>query len=142
MSAYGAILRSTNSDSPLPSTIWPLTNRPNKSSTPDQRHLSIHHLTLERAQRSPGLIQHLSDIFAKEVADGYTYPQEDEITKQSFEAYFFSADVLVAIVGNEDGGAAAADEGATTDITLDDAAATRSWAECVVGYYYVRTAIR
>lgn len=130
MSAYGAIVRPSPSDTPLPSTIWPLASANSNA----HGYLTIHHLTLSTARMLPGLIEHLNIAFAKEVEDGFTYPQEGEIGKETFEGYFFAADVLVGIIGATGRPIV---EGTELDLDIDGAQAGRTWDDCVAGFYYV-----
>jgi len=131
MSAYGPIKRNDEERSPLPSKMWP--TRPNDSSP--HNYMTTHHLTLSTARHLEGLVDHLNSIFAKEVDDGLSYPQEGEIDRQTFEGYFFSADVFVGVTG----GSARSDL-AAIDVELDVGAARagRTWSECVAGFYYIK----
>lgn len=64
-------------------------------------------------------------------------PQEGEMGQPTFEAYFFAADVFVGIFG----GLLSKEcmtEGGDAKMDIDDARATRSWEECVAGYYYIK----
>ncbi|KAL0072484.1 hypothetical protein AAF712_000247, partial [Marasmius tenuissimus] len=130
MSAYGAIDRSDRHEVTLPSTIWSGKNR-NELTT----HVTIHHLTLNTAQNLPGLVEYLGDVFAKEVEDGRTYPQEGPVDLQSFRNYFFAADVLVAIA--LDDGASEVD-GTEIGVGIQDAMRGRPWEQCIAGFYYVK----
>jgi hypothetical protein len=123
MSAYGSI--APKSSSQLLATTW---RHPNAS----QQHVIIHHLTLKAAQELPGLIDHLGATFIQEIEDGLTYPQE-VMSPELFTAYFFAADVLVAIVAD----GSVAKDGEETSATVEATVQGRSWDECVVGYYYV-----
>jgi hypothetical protein len=125
MSAYGAIER-TNATI-LPSTAWRGKN---------QTLVTIHHLSLSTAKLLPGLIDYLGEVFAKEVEDGRTYPQEGPIDLDSFQKYFFAADVLVAIKGAHSDGFK---DAAEVQIGIEEARNSRTWEECVSGYYYVRS---
>jgi len=53
----------------------------------------------------------------------------------TFEAYFFAADVFVGIFDGLSKECMV--EGDNAEVDIDDARATRSWEECVAGYYYV-----
>ena len=133
MSAYGEIRRgSTSSISILPSTIW---GSKSHGSDSDGR-ITVHHLTLTTARQLPGLLEYLNRIFANEIKNGQTYPQEGEMAQVTFEAYFFAADVFVGIFGGLS--KECMTEGGNAEVDIDDARATRSWEECVAGYYYVR----
>ncbi|KAF8911482.1 hypothetical protein CPB84DRAFT_1957895 [Gymnopilus junonius] len=134
MSAYGEIKRASTA-APLPSTVWA---PPSKDGVVDGgRPVSIHHLTLATARGVPGLLEYLGGVFAKEIEDGLTYPQEGEVMQTTFEAYFFAADVFVGIVGQLSGNAMSPSE---TEGSLDilKEANQRSWEECVAGYYYIK----
>lgn len=63
-----------------------------------------------------------------EIADAESY------TTGAFEAYFFSADVLVAIKGPT--GEERSQDGMNVLTTIDEARMGRSWEECVAGFYY------
>lgn len=133
MSAYGEIRRGSPSNiSILPSTIW---GSKSHGSDSDGR-ITVHHLTLSTARELPGLLDYLNKIFANEIKNGQTYPQEGEMGQATFEAYFFAADVFVGIL---DGlSKECMIEGGNAEVDIDDARAARSWEECVAGYYYVR----
>lgn len=134
MSAYGEIRRgSTSSISILPSTLW---GSKSHGSDSDGR-ITVHHLTLSTSRQLPGLLDYLNKIFASEIKNGQTYPQEGEMGQPTFEAYFFAADVFVGIFG----GLLSKEcmtEGGDAKMDIDDARATRSWEECVAGYYYIK----
>jgi GNAT superfamily N-acetyltransferase len=138
MSAYGAIASQTSSRPPLASTIW----LPKPSAT-SASHLLLHHLTLSRALKLPGLVDCLHSAFAEIIEEGATYPQEilqgEEYTRAAFEAYFFAGDVIVAIAGHDESKdpQTVANPGQATAVDLQDTAKGREWEECVVGFYYV-----
>ena len=135
MSAYGEIKR-TSGTAPLPSTVWA---PPAKDGVVEgDRTISIHHLTLAAARGLPGLLEYLGKVFAKEVEDGLTYPQEGEMAQTTFEAYFFAADVFVGIVGQTSPSDVRPTSGNEGPLDIHEAVAQRSWEECVAGYYYVR----
>ena len=83
---------------------------------------------------------------------GLTYPQEDMRDTDAFRAYFFAADVVIAIVEEGASGSASGDlerrqlerDAASAlvprevEVDLERARAGRSWDACVVGFYYVR----
>ncbi|KAL0570948.1 hypothetical protein V5O48_010013 [Marasmius crinis-equi] len=129
MSAYGAIERSGRQGVTLPSTIWSGKSRNDLSAR-----VTIHHLTLETAQVLPGLLEHLALVFAKEVDDGRTYPQEGSIDSASFRSYFFAADVLVAVKLDDEG---SEQDGAEIGIGIEEARRQRLWEDCVAGFYYI-----
>jgi hypothetical protein len=133
MSAYGAIAKPNSSlSSPLPSTIW-RTKQPNEV-------LTIHHLTLTTAQLVHGLIDYMYTVFTSVLHEGRTYPMEiadlTSYTKEAFESYFLSGDVLVAIKGpiQEE----MAEDGKSVVIGIDEAGNGRKWEDCVAGFYYAR----
>ncbi|KAF7969504.1 hypothetical protein HWV62_27206 [Athelia sp. TMB] len=137
MSAYGTIAKPTGSGTALSPAIWackPNSKQGTVPSTPT--HLTVHHLTLATAQSQPGLIDHLRAIFALDIEAGRTYPQETISGDGVFEAYFFGADVFLGILGE---GVGNAGEGVKeTDIAIDDSRQSRSWEDCVAGFYYVK----
>ncbi|KAK0460947.1 uncharacterized protein EV420DRAFT_1619475 [Desarmillaria tabescens] len=122
MSAYGAIQRAYTGDG-LPSTVW--------CSSSKTKYATIHHLTLQTAKPLNGLIEYLHQVFAKEVDDGRTYPQERPIDLTAFESYFFAADVFIAILG-------APEQPKESSLGVAETQAGRSWEDCVTGYYYVK----
>ncbi|KAI0827942.1 hypothetical protein BC628DRAFT_1366368 [Trametes gibbosa] len=140
MSAYGAI--PTRSLSSLPSTIWKLYCK----RTNAHNYLTLHNLTLEAAQKYPGLIDYLHSVFAAELEDGRTYPQEilpgQCYTRAQFDAYFFAADILVAVTApsSSDGAADSIDgpDGTQVQIAFAEAVGGRSWEESIAGCYYVK----
>jgi hypothetical protein len=137
MSAYGAILRASR-DTLLPSTVWQSVGKEDRPS----RAITVHHLTLDSARRSSGLIEYLWTTFAQVVEDGMTYPQEGPINQAEFEAYFFSGDVFIGISplpqGTSNDFIEPLTDGSLIDLNLDSARAERSWEQCVAGFYYVR----
>ena len=134
MSAYGAVSRPARS-SYLSTTVWPHPRDPHAVVT-------LFHIDLA-AIVDPGFLDHLHAIFADEIERGLTYPQEDMRDLDAFKAYFFAADVVIAIAGDGSGvtpnpltadGAPVAKEVAAD---LDTVRAGRSWDACLVGFYYV-----
>ena len=130
MSAYGAIVRS-NAPRTLTSTLWDCKS---KSKDVTLKQLVIHHLTLDTACNLPGLVDHLRAVFTLDIEAGRTYPQETIDGVGVFETYFFAADVLVAILRDDD--VAPVSEG-EMNIGIDQSRKGRSWEDCVVGFYYV-----
>ena len=136
MSAYGPVVKPASPS--LPPSVWPLEGYHGTSdATSRPTHLTLHHLTLAAL-----VIDGLSDLiaqlhvwFAQELQQGLTYPQEGEIRRDAFEAYFFSADVLVAIIGCDDDGISSAT--GETELSLERARCGRPWDTCVAGFYYV-----
>ncbi|KAI0653496.1 hypothetical protein C8Q70DRAFT_600079 [Cubamyces menziesii] len=140
MSAYGAI--TSRSSSSLSSTTWQLSSkRPNAP-----KYLTVHHLTLDRAEKFPGLVDYLHHVFADELERGQTYPQEilpgQTYTRSQFDAYYFAADVLVAVLGSQspDGVADSLDapDGTQIQVGFEEAVSGRTWEECIAGCYYVK----
>jgi len=131
MSAYGDIKRAQDA-ALVSSTVWELSARDTVSSS-DTGYITVYHLTLATARTFPGLLEYLAGVFAKEVEDGLTYPQEGEISQETFEAYFFAADVFIAITG------ATAGAQESINISLSTEKGGRTWDDCIAGYYYVRT---
>jgi len=128
MSAYGDIKRLAK-NAPLSSTIW------NIDALNGHSYVTVHHLTLLVARQLTGLLEYLGAVFAKEVEDGLTYPQEGEMGQDTFEAYFFAADVFVGVVGASE--STDRTEGAS-QLSIQEAQAGRTWEECIAGYYYIK----
>lgn len=134
MSAYGDIKRTNNSSICLTPTIW-ISQSSRDSAT--SGHISVHHFTLTTARALPGLLEYLGAIFAKEVHDGMTYPQEGDMGQDKFEDYFFSADVFVGIVGSLPRTIISGSE--QPSLEIEEERAGRTWNDCIAGYYYVST---
>ncbi|KAL1669000.1 acyl-CoA N-acyltransferase, partial [Schizophyllum commune] len=132
MSAYGAI--PAREGAALPSTLWAL----RKPTADGKTHVTVHHLTLKTARELPGLPEYLCKVFGDELERGLTYPQEGPITQAAFEAYFFAADVFVAVLQGEEPASASNESGSAVDLDVAKAAAGRKWEDCLVGYYYVK----
>lgn len=164
MSAYGTITVASRSVDLLPPTSWDLPQpaAPGKPAAPFRR-LVLHHLRLDSARAlpgpGPGLLDYTHRIFAAEIEAGRTYPQEavagsgligeqpdndggdtdtnaatQTYTRAAFEAYFWAADVIVAI-GQTDGG------GGGVHVLVGDVEASRAgrrWEDALVGFYYVK----
>ncbi|KAI0261251.1 hypothetical protein BC834DRAFT_483706 [Gloeopeniophorella convolvens] len=135
MSAYGAITVTGRPAALLPPTIWELpAPTPGKPTRP-VTHLAVHHLRLGEAQALPHLLEYMHQVFAAEVEAGTTYPQEvatdEKYTREAFEAYFWAADVVIA-VGTDAGRVDAARQ------SVEAARAGRSWEDSLVGFYYVK----
>lgn len=130
MSAYGAIAAPPRTAAPLPATAWhaPRTHT----------RVTVHHLTLARAP--PALVAYLHGCFETELARGATYPQElragEAYTRAAYEAYYWAADVLVGIVGQD--GAEGGEDGQVVEVDVERARGGRAWAACVAGCYYVK----
>ncbi|KAH9855989.1 hypothetical protein C2E23DRAFT_866553 [Lenzites betulinus] len=140
MSAYGAI--TARSSSSLPSTAWKLLSK--RENAP--KYLTLHNLTIAAAVNHHGLIDFLHSVFAAELEDGRTYPQEilpgESYTRAQFEAYFFAADILVAVLAlpSSDGAVdvLAGPDGTQVQIGLAEAVGGRTWEESIAGCYYVK----
>ncbi|KAN0081280.1 hypothetical protein V8E55_008904 [Tylopilus felleus] len=148
MSAYGALSRPAHA-SPLrlPTTVWSHPRDP-------QTLLTLFHIDPSILVDGPGttLFDYLHAVFADEVDKGLTYPQEDMRDLDAFKAYFFAADVVIAIVRSpEERVTASAPASESPDgewerrvvpreveVDLERARAGRTWDECLVGFYYVK----
>jgi hypothetical protein len=139
MSAYGDIKR-IHTAALLPSTAWLLPRR-DADSKSDTGFITVHHLTLATARGLPGFLEYLGGVFAKEIEDGLTYPQQ-EMSQEVFELYFFAADVFVAVAGGDSLRTAGADAQKLLDASIESERGGRTWEDCIVGYYYVRTTPR
>ena len=92
-----------------------------------------------------GLLEYLHKCFSDELERGMTYPQEilpgGAYSRDQFDAYYFAADVLVAVLGHtaQDGRADPLDgeDGSPITTGFADAVGGRSWEECIAGCYYV-----
>lgn len=135
MSAYGDIKR-TNSSIRLTTTIWNFQSSRGSDGSATSGHISVHHFTLTTARALPGFLEYLGAIFAKEVTDGMTYPQEGDMGQEKFEDYFFSADVFVGIVGSLPRTIVSGAE--QPSLEIEEERAGRTWHDCIAGYYYVR----
>lgn len=136
MSAYGAITKSHIFDGVLPSTVWSTGGlKVEGDSEAVVNHISLHHLTLKDARGYDGLVNYLRSVFAGVVEEGRTYPQEGEITPDSFEAYFFAGDVLVGIVMPKGALSPDGSQFQARDQAL--ASASESWEANIAGFYYV-----
>jgi len=126
MSAYGTTIKAPGSGPVdlLPPTVW---DPPDPGDAPFRR-LALHHLRLDDARALPGLVEYTYRVFVAEVEAGRTYPQEAPLAREAFEAYFWAADVLVAI---------GIDNAGYSD-TVEAARAGRSWEDALVGFYYVK----
>ncbi|KJA27790.1 hypothetical protein HYPSUDRAFT_34937 [Hypholoma sublateritium FD-334 SS-4] len=131
MSAYGDIHRA-HSIARLPPTAWTRTGPAAAAATYSTPTITVHHLTLETARAMPGLLAYLSAVFAQEVADGRTYPQEGAIPQPTFEAYFFAADVFVGVAGQ------APTSAPEIPADIEAARGSHAWEACIAGYYYIK----
>ena len=136
MSAYGIISKLRASDNLLPSTVWS-TGGLSGVVEPQTEHnlISIHHFTLSHAQQYEGLVHYLQSVFAGVVEEGRTYPQEDELTAESFEAYFFGGDVFVGVALPN--GELHPDGSHFPTRNEAIASASKNWGESIAGFYYV-----
>lgn len=137
MSAYGEIKRAHNA-APLLPTEWKGLAAANAE---HGTHITVHHLTLASARALPGLIAYLSAVFAQEVEDGMTYPQEGDMSQTTFEAYFFAADVFIGLIGQLTSDAVTRTATSLTDDyttgDIETQRGGRNWDQCVAGFYYV-----
>jgi hypothetical protein len=118
----------------FPPTVWelPEPTTQGKPAAPFNR-LSLHHLRLDEARALPGLVEYTHRVFAAEVEAGRTYPQEAlPYTREAFEAYFWAADVVVAIGTNGD------DRGGAGSHDVEAVRAGRTWEDALVGFYYIK----
>jgi hypothetical protein len=169
MSAYGTITVAGRPVNLLPPSSWGLPqSAPGQPAAPFRR-LELHHLRLDSARALPGLFDHTYRIFAAEIEAGRTYPQEAGIlsggdddgeesdspgatttndsdnhhthtySRAAFGAYFWTADVIVAI-GQTDavGGLDDILVGAGCGELVEASRAGRSWEDALVGFYYVK----
>lgn len=121
MSAYGPLGRKASAIQKP--TQWPL------DPTPAHEKITIYHLNIDNVPKD--LLNLLYSDFQGEVQAGMTYPQEGDMSLEQFSAYYFAADVLVAISQvDRDGTADLAEE-------IEIARKDRSWEESYVGCYYV-----
>lgn len=136
MSAYGTISNPSSSVAPLASTVWTISHKTDTARS--CTYITLYHFRLDTIKVFPELLKHLHVSFADELARGITYPQElapgEKYGLQSFEAYFFSSDVFVAIAGD---GSSEIENGSSTSISADAARNGRTWKQCVAGFYYV-----
>jgi hypothetical protein len=143
MSAYGAIQRPCQGDISLPTTAWLLNLKASQNNVSgSQLYVTVHHLTLVLAEALPGIIEYLAAVFAKEVDDGMTYPQEGPMDIQMFKSYFFSGDVFVAISDpkthiDPDSESQTPSDGAESDLSITGARGERTWGDSIAGFYYV-----
>ena len=163
MSAYGTISVTSGPVDLLPLTSWDLPPPPlGKPATPFRR-LVLHHLRLDSARALAGLLEYTHRIFATEVEEGRTYPQEvhatvaaasvgvgsgDSVatadtdtheyayTRAAFEAYFWAADVFVAIGMMDNAAGVVGDGDGGPDVEASRGG--RSWEDALIGFYYVK----
>jgi hypothetical protein len=174
MSAYGVVTVTNRPVNFLPTTTWDLPQPAPGKPASSFRRLVLHHLRLESARALPvgqSLLEYTYKIFVAEVEAGRTYPQEAVLaagslsnesddthatqayTRTAFEAYFWAADVIVAIGQTDD----AADGGGGGQVQvqnenenenenagsgsgdlLETSRGGRSWEDALVGFYYVK----
>ncbi|EPS93049.1 hypothetical protein FOMPIDRAFT_1026643 [Fomitopsis schrenkii] len=139
MSAYGAIVNASRPAGPLPTTRWRL-NPTSKFAPAPNAYLTIHHLTLASARAILGLVEYLHKTFADELERGLTYPQEvlpgESYTLEAFQAYYFAADVLVAVIGRSTDGTMV--DGEEMQLGIEEAIKGRALEKCIAGCYYVK----
>ena len=157
MSAYGAIALASRPPDLLPPTSWDLPQpAPGKPAAPFRR-LVLHHLRLDSARALPGpsILDYTHGVFAAEVEAGRTYPQEADAglsgadnddaitrtctyTRAAFEAYFWAADVIVAIGLTDDDTVGRGDGVRVQGGSVEASRAGRGWEDALVGFYYVK----
>ncbi|KAF9243148.1 hypothetical protein BU15DRAFT_86550 [Melanogaster broomeanus] len=122
MSAYGSISRPGRT-SYLPSTAW---HCPGDA----QVFVTLHHIDQSAIKLHTGLFEYLHCVFA----------DEDVRDPDTFGAYFFASDVLIAIANSKEVKVKAELEGGVKEVemSLEAARGGRSWEECVAGFYYVK----
>ncbi|KAH8828240.1 hypothetical protein DL96DRAFT_1602382 [Flagelloscypha sp. PMI_526] len=133
MSPYGASEHPVNRPQQT-STTWPIRSTPSHT-------IVIHHLTLKTAQEHPGLIPFINQVFNDTLEDGQTYPQETVMDQQSFEQYFFAADVFVAVYADAEASEKVPTEISvpeTTSLSFDATRKDRPWDQCLAGFFYVK----
>jgi hypothetical protein len=134
MSAYGHLQR-TNSKI-LSSTSWPLRVKGSQS-VADR--LTLFHLTLDTVKTHSGLVDYLQSVFSDVIEEGQTYPQEDRVTTESFESYFFSGDVFVAVLRQDNAtewpGSSERDNPIVVNQTIHSSS---NWEKSIAGFYYVK----
>ncbi|KAH9956497.1 hypothetical protein BC827DRAFT_1139398 [Russula dissimulans] len=146
MSAYGTITVTANAPvGLLPPITWDLLPRPAAPGKPVSpfRHLAMHHLRLDTARALPGLLEYTHHIFAAEIEEGRSYPQEEgyrlilyqAYTRAAFEAYFWAGDVIIAIGMVGDGVSV---DGRDRGGDVEASRGGRSWEDVLVGFYYVK----
>lgn len=149
MSTYGETPRANRSGSPLPVTRWATQDK----ATRIPISIDLHHLTLETASKSPGLVEYIHSVFARVVEEGKTYPMEvaegEAYPRQAFESYFFAADVIVGVLADEGSGdGVSVDHRGGVDIIsgtngpfgssgLSKDGQPLVWEDVIVGFYYV-----
>lgn len=147
MSAYGAISK-PSSEVQLPATIWKVKS---KDPSLETQYVFMFHLTLASAPSD--LVAFMHKEFADELERGDTYPQEPEegtrISRDAFESYYFAADVFIGLhvrhgevekMGIATAMTTSKEAGLELhkEIKLDLIKGSRTWNDCVSGFYYVR----
>ncbi|KAA1079313.1 hypothetical protein PGT21_007574 [Puccinia graminis f. sp. tritici] len=151
MSAYGQIRKNPSKTT---SQLRPRTYRlPDQSASltvfPIQDVLSPDGLIVKNPDRFEALWKHLSGLFDSIVAEGRTYPQEEELALDGFKNYFLSHDVFIGVLDafpapNEspDGLRANQEEGIsieeTDPLSLMDLISDRPLEEIIAGIYYIK----
>lgn len=129
MSAYGAIERKGTGQRLSP-TSWVV--RQADESLIEM--VSIYHFDLTLAKEHAGLIDYLCSVFADEVEAGLTYPQEGPMNLNQFEAYFFAADVFIAVRS----GSRAIASDLSGNSSFEQAVNDRPWQDVIAGFYYIK----
>ncbi|EJT98200.1 hypothetical protein DACRYDRAFT_24685 [Dacryopinax primogenitus] len=144
MSAYGTI--------PRPAGVIPQLNPLTFAVTRKGSQSPMGFVTVVPVKRSTvpdALFEHLHMLFNGVVEEGRTYPQEFELTEQSFEDYYFSYDCFIGVL--DKGFAPTRTDGSYWDPkaeawirtdaeTIDDIVGkdVKDYKELVVGMYYVK----
>ncbi|KAI9508536.1 hypothetical protein F5148DRAFT_1148949 [Russula earlei] len=166
MSAYGTFTATSTSVDLLPSTIWDLPQPVRDKPASPFRRLAMHHLRLDRARTLPDLLEYTHRVFAAEIEEGRTYPQEtdglgrgsgsdsrggdgmlssgvEDASTADREVYtraayeaYFWAGDVIVAIGTEDD--AAHGEGTGRGGNVEASRGGRSWEEALVGFYYVK----
>lgn len=149
MSAYGALSRPARSTNfHLPATTWRHPRDPHAAAV-TVFHLDPSAIGLASGADAgvgehAGLFDYLHAVFADEVDKGLTYPQEDMRDPETFKAYFFAADVVIALLCDSEGAGvthntgSADGDGLEVDVNIERVRAGRPWDACVVGFYYIK----
>jgi hypothetical protein len=143
MSAYGTITADGRKADLLPPTTWELAESVHCELAEPFSRLALHHLRLDTARSLPGLLEYMHQVFATEVEAGRNSqeanassgatPESRVYTRAEFEAYFWAADVVIAIGTNADN--------ESKPVLVEDlevARAGRSWEDILVGFYYIK----
>jgi hypothetical protein len=138
MSAYGTITVDSKKADLLPPTTCELAKSVHCELAAPFSHLALHHLRLDTARSLPGLLEYMHQVFATEVQAGRNSQEATTnasriYTRAEFEAYFWTADAVIAIGTNADNGS---DPVLIENVEV--ARAGRSWEDILVGFYYIK----